>query len=93
MRTPQITSVETAIRIYYAKPEMNNADIKELFGDMSSATVARLKDRAKKTMLDEGIEAWGCYAVNTNAAYKAWGLDIGDLEKRYAKLKKYGMVS
>jgi len=30
--------------------------------------------------------------VNTKSAYKAWGIDINDLEKRYAKLKKLGMM-
>lgn len=28
--------------------------------------------------------------VDADAAYQAWGLNIGDLERRYAKIKKNG---
>lgn len=36
---------------------------------------------------------WNALAVNTDCAFEAWGLNINDLERRYIKLRKYGMVN
>ena len=38
-------------------------------------------------MAEENIMARDSYSVNTEAAYRAWGLDIKDLENRYSKLQ------
>ena len=34
VRIPQITSIETALQLYYNRIELSGADIKELFGDI-----------------------------------------------------------
>ena len=88
MRVPSITSVENAIRIYYEHIELYNKDIVELFGKLSSATIVKLKSEAYNVMVRESIPSWNATAVNTRAAYLAWGLDINDLESRYEKLKQ-----
>ena len=93
VRIPQIKSLETAIRIYYERIELRNADIKEIFGSLGSKTICRLKQVAKDKMKENDIPSWDAKAVNTESAYEAWGLDIADLEKRLNKLKKLNLHS
>ena len=45
VRVPQITSLETAIRLYYERIELSNSDIRELFGKLAPATIKSLKTR------------------------------------------------
>lgn len=91
VRIPQISSVQNAIRIYYENIEIGNADIKSLFGKVGSQTIVKLKEVAKKQMAEDEVPSWNAMHVNTKAAYKAWGIDIEDLEKRYKKLKQLGV--
>ena len=93
IRIPQIKSLETAIRIYYERIELRNADIKEIFGSLGSKTICRLKQVAKDKMKENDIPSWDAKAVNTESAYEAWGLNIEDLEKRLTKLKKLNLHS
>lgn len=86
VRIPQITSIETAIRLYYERIELTNSDIRELFGKISSATVTKLKKAARQVMQDNDTPIWNAQCVNTEDAYHAWGLDITSLERRYKKL-------
>lgn len=90
VRIPQITSLETAIRLYYERIELSNSDILKLFGKMSSATVVRLKKKAVELMVQNNTPVWNAKNVNTEMAYEAWGLDIKDLERRYEKIKALG---
>lgn len=91
VRIPQITSIETAIKLYYENIEIGNQEIKELFGPMGSARVCKLKNLAKEKMLEENVPNWNALNVNTKTAYKSWGLDIDDLVNRHNKLKKLGI--
>ncbi len=86
VRIPQLKSIETAIWLYYERFELTNSDIRELFGNISSQTVVKLKNKAHEVIAEEKIMLWSSRRVNTAAAYKAWGLDIADLERRYKKL-------
>lgn len=86
VRIPQLKSVESAVRIYYEKSELTNADVKELFDVHSSATITKLKNLARERMTEENIPIWNAQNVNTKAAYSAWGLQIDDLEFRLKKL-------
>lgn len=88
----QITNFATAIRLYYGRVELSNADIRELFGEISSATIAKLKKKARAQMTADNCYVWNANCVNTQAAYTAWQIDINDIEKRYAKLKKLGFI-
>ncbi len=88
VRIPQITSIETALRLYYERIELSSSDIKELFGKVSDCTVAKLKNRAREIMREENTPVWNARNVNTEAAYKAWGLEIESLERRFAKIRK-----
>ena len=88
VRTPAITSIDTAIRLYYEKVELGNKDIIELFGEHSSTTIARLKKRAREQMIADDVMAWNDLRVNTASAYKAWGIDIEDLKFRRKMLRE-----
>ena len=91
VRIPQVTDIQTAIRIYYAKTEIGNKDIRELFGSLGNHTIAKLKKAAKEQMDEDEVPNWNAKYVNTKSAYKIWGLDIEDLEKRFRKLKQLGV--
>lgn len=88
---PEITSLETAIRLYYENLELGNTEIKELFRVASGKKILTLKQMAKERMEEQDIPLWNALRVNTKTAYEAWGLDINDLERRYNKLQKLGL--
>lgn len=84
----QVTDIDLAVRMYYERIELSSADIMKLFGVKSSQTVAKLKNIARKLMLERDRKSWSPYNVNTVIAYEAWGLDISDLERRRTKLAR-----
>ncbi len=88
VRIPQITSVETALQLYYKRIELSGADIKELFGEISNCTIAKLKNKARELMRERNTPMWNSQNVNTEVAYEAWGLNIESLERKFAKLQK-----
>ena len=91
MKIPQITNIETAIKIYYSYPEISKKEIAQLFSTNSKSTICKLKKMAYKNMIENDVYSMGVYKVNTSCAYKAWGIDIDDLEKRRSKLIKLGL--
>lgn len=92
VRIPQIVSLETAIRMYYERIELTNKDILNLFGKMSTATVSRLKQKAREQMITDNIHSWSGNGVSTDSAYKAWHLDIANLEQRFARLQELKLI-
>ena len=91
MNIPQITDIDTAINIYYRYPEISTKEIIQLFKKHSKGTVSRLKKLAQKRMIEDDIYSLGMYKINTECAYKAWGIDVNDLERRRYKLQKLGL--
>ena len=88
---PQITDIDTAISIYYRYPEIGTNEIVKIFRKRSKSTVGRLKKIAQNRMTEDNIYTYGMYKINTECAYKAWGIDVEDLEKRRNKLQKLGL--
>ncbi len=89
VRTPQLTSIETALEVYYSRPELSNSDIRLLFGEkLSSATISRLKAKVREQMAAENVPVWNSQCINTETAFKAWGLDVTNLENRLKKLRE-----
>ena len=86
VRVPQVRDIETVLRIYYERLELSNKDIRTLF-ETSAGTVYRLKAVAKEEMDAMGLQCWNATHVNTEAAYKAWGIDIERLERNYKRLQ------
>ena len=78
VRVPQVRNIEAALRLYYERLELSNKDIKDLF-ETSAGTVYRLKALAKEEMDAMGIPCWNATHVNTEAAYKAWGLGFRNM--------------
>lgn len=93
VRIPAVTSLQTAIRLYYERTELSNDDIRELFGRHSSTTIAKLKNIARNEMTERNTPVWNANCINTEVAYAAWGLSIEDLEKRLKKLKELKILT
>ena len=85
--------IDTILRIYYEKTELGTQEIKDLFGDIAPSTVTNLKNKARALTAkqEKEILIFGSYTVNTEMAFKAWHIDIDDLERRRAKLMKLGL--
>jgi len=92
MNIPQLTDIDIAIKIYYLFPEIGSKEIAQLFRKHSKSTINRLKKLAQKYMVAESVYTHGMYKINTECAYKAWGIDIEDLEKRRDKLQKLRVI-
>lgn len=93
MRIPKISSIETAIEIYYTNIELSNKELRRLFTpshgkEISVTTMARLKKAVMETQLERGVPIWNATCVNTKVAYEVWGLEISDLEKRLKMLNR-----
>lgn len=71
---------------FYEKPEITNADIKELFGTGETQTI-KIKKAVKEEMAKRGVKSWLPHSVNTEIAYEVWGIDIDNFEKRLKKLR------
>lgn len=89
----KIANIGTAIEIYYTYPEMQNEQIRQLFGvNMCNETLAKYKRLIKARQRDLGVKTCLPYSVNTKTAFEVFGIDINDLEQRYNKLKKLGFA-
>lgn len=82
------TDIKRLVEIYYENMEISGKEISEVFVNPSKSSIQRLKNLARKQMASDNVKPWDSRKVNTICAYKAWGLDIDDLEKRLAKLNK-----
>lgn len=89
---PKISSIENALRIYYENSYIGNKEIKVLFGELSSAKIAQLKNAVRKKISEMGRLQHSRTEVDVVVAYDVWGLDIEEIEKKYNKLKKLGML-
>ena len=92
MRTRAITNIDTALRIYYEKDELDNKDICELFGGLSESKAISMKKEVLKEMAARGIPRFRKHTVNTDVAYELWGINVERLEKNRAKLIKLGIA-
>lgn len=92
MRIKRITSLDTAIKLYYENDELDNRDIIELFEPMAESTIAKMKNAVLEEMAKRGTVRHRRHTVNTEVAYEVWGLDIASLERRWAKLQKLGLA-
>ncbi len=92
MRTRAITNIDTALRIYYEKDELDNKDIKELFNGLSDSKAISMKKEVLKEMAERKIPQFRRHTVNTDVAYELWGIDIARLERNRAKLIKLGLA-
>ena len=88
-----IQDIDAAIIIYYTKTEIGNKEIRDLFGEVGNQTCMKYKRLAKAVMAERGVKTFSPYAVDTEAAYEAWGIDIAKLERNRARLMKLGLTA
>lgn len=88
VRIPVIKDLEVAIRMYYSLYELRTSDIKAIFGGIGMKRAKDLKDAAKLYVKENNLPELNAMTVDTEAAFRAWGLDIKNLEMRYNKLRK-----
>lgn len=88
LKRKPVSSLETAIEMYYLNLELTTANIKKLF-NVSDPTAKKYKDVVREEMIKKKIVSNEINSVETKLAYQVWGLDIDDLEKRYKKLEKF----
>lgn len=79
--------MELAIKLSCLKTELDNKDIAELFG-ASKSTIRRKKNEVLNAMAQKNIKTWTPHTVNTKVAYKVWGIDVDDYERRLKKLQR-----
>lgn len=91
MKVKRIADIDTALYIYYRYPEISNKEIKELFGGLGSAALTKYKKAVQGEQIKQNVKTSQLYTINTEVAYKVWGIDVAELEKRRDKLKKLGL--
>lgn len=85
---PRIDNILKVIKTYYGKLELGTSDIAELF-NIGKNKALRLKRAVQEYMIANELPIINANYVDTEEAFKVWGIDINKLEKRYEKLKKY----
>ena len=91
VRVPQIGDQRYAIELYYSHTELSTGDIRDLFKSasgerISGARALKLKAMAREKQVEDGVVIYDPQRVNTEIAYKVWGIDIAKLERAYKKL-------
>lgn len=84
--------VDTALRLYYSRPELSSKEIKELFGGASDSLVTKKKNVAKSLMKQRNIHTAIPANVNTKVAFEAWHIDIKAYETCYKKSRELGFA-
>lgn len=84
-----LDSLKNCLRIYYIYPEIGSPEIKELFG-VADATATGLKKAVREQQARDNVMVLDKHCVNTELAFKVWGIDIDDIERRVKKLEKLG---
>ena len=67
--------IDTALRIYYQRPELSNSDLTELFPGVGESTIARWKKKIHAMEIEEDVRLSQARVINTKIAYKFFGID------------------
>ena len=86
-----VKDLKICLKIYYTCPELGSDEIKELFG-VSDGVASSMKKPVRKKQIEDGVMVLDKYCVNTELAFKVWGIDIEDIERRVKKLEKLGLA-
>lgn len=87
-------NIEAALELYYSQNELSNSNIALIFG-CSRSYVNTLKKRVQEKMAEEKAHppVFDAKHLNTEYAFKVWGIDIADMERKYKKLVKFRELS
>ena len=61
-----------------------------MFG-VGNATATEMKKPVRRKQVEENVMVLDKNCVNTELAFKMWGIDIEDIERRVKKLEKLGL--
>ena len=89
-KTVAIKDIDTALRIYYQYTEIGIPQIMQLF-NVGRSSAGKYKKAALEQQVEDGVKTMNLHTVNTETAYKTWGIDVDDLERRKIKLEKLGL--
>lgn len=84
---PKLKNIKDAIEIYYSNKTLGTKDISLLFS-VGRNKALLLKKQAIEEMQKDNIPFWNALEVDTETAFKSWGIDIDDLKKRFRELEK-----
>lgn len=89
MRVVERTNdLKVILELYYTKNDLSTKDIQVLFPNCSKGFAEARKREARKQMVEDGTVVWTSSCVNTDSAFKAWGIKIEDIEARALKLQR-----
>lgn len=91
VNVPAVADLEVALRLYYTRNELSTADICTIFR-CSGKTAYRLKCRGREQMERDNVPTWNQNCVNTEAAFRAWGLDITKIEHSLKTLRRLNLT-
>lgn len=80
-------NIESAVELYYRCTELGIKEIEQIFGCKESKARS-FKVIAHEQMVKDGVKVWNARNVDTESAYKAWGIDVPALEKRLTHLHR-----
>lgn len=91
VNVPTTVNIDTAVALYYSKTEITTRDICAIFG-CCKTTGNLLKKQAREAQINEGVPSYNESAVNVETAFRAWGIDIKQLERaqKHPKLRLGG---
>lgn len=88
---PRVSSVKTAVQIFYKYNELGINEIRVLFA-CGRSKASQLKAYANAYARRDGLIPRCNAYISTDAAFKAWGLDIHALENRLKKAEKLNIA-
>ena len=86
VNVPQVKDHALALSLYYGQTEISAKDISAIFG-VSPSTAQKLKARAREEMAANHTPSWNPRMVNTEDAYRSWGIDVSKMERATKKLR------
>jgi len=92
MTRPKIQNIDAAIRIYFDDDYMSCKDIREIFGNMGSARMARLRREVRAEEAALGIPVVVPQCICTKVAFDVWQIDIEELIEKRQRLKKLKLI-
>lgn len=76
-----------ALKLYYTRTEIGNADIRALFG-CASCTATKLKQEVQQVMVERKVRTWNKGNIDIATAYELWGINVESVERRMMRLQK-----
>lgn len=83
-------NIALALETYYTQNDLCNDDIQAIFG-CSKSHVRTLKNQVRDKMAEEDVYpvVYEAKNLNTEYAFRVWGIDIDELERKFKRLVKF----